>query len=256
MQNIIVTSHPDDMPFQQTGTTQIVELVRIVLLQFKKNEKKMDDLPEKVAEAVGEKLKEFNLVQSEGISREDLRNVMRSIMQEYGVGVTPTSNNTVEADNFQNIQNQYLWQKTYDDWKPNNGKGTRSSGEGYHALPWGYELPNLTLFNSIDLWENGAFIRDQENTIKSFISPLKYINPSSFSHRKQRRLYSRWKVVFRELGKLVPEGMTLKESYQEHILPHLRKHLVAKKYAVDLLSYKVNTLYLYKKIWEPRSVSV
>ena len=72
MLNIIVTSHQDDMPFQQTGTTQIIELVRIVLLQFKMHEKIIDDLPKKVAEAVGEMFKEFNLIHSEGISREAL----------------------------------------------------------------------------------------------------------------------------------------------------------------------------------------
>ena len=45
--------------------------------------------------------------------------------------------------------------------------------------------------------------------VLSHISSLQYVVPSNFSHRKERRLYSRWKTVFTEMLKLVAEGKTL-----------------------------------------------
>ena len=103
--------------------------------------------------------------------------------------------------------------------------------------------------NAIDLWENGSYVRDGQNNILSRITALKYVNPSNFSHRAERILYSRWKFVFKHMKNLVPEGETLKDSYIEHILPHLRESFKAKKYAIDVLSYQVASLYAKRKDW-------
>ena len=207
----------------------------------------MEELPSLVADEVGRKLEDFNFHQTSTFSKDDLKDVMRQLLQEYGVARATPAPGTAAVVDLTKVTNRYMWNKRYDDW---NAKSRRSTGEGFHLLPWGYKLPRtVSLSNAIDLWENGSYIRDDQNKIVSRITALKYVQPSNFSHRAERILYSRWKFVFKHLENLVPEGRTLKESYMEHILPHLRESFTAKKYAIDVLSYQVASLYAKRKDW-------
>jgi hypothetical protein len=78
---------------------------------------------------------------------------------------------------------RYIWTNPYDNWISEN---RRVKGEGFYLLPWGYKLPRtLSLPNAIDLWETGSYIRDDQNNIVSYITTLKFMNPTEFFHRKE-----------------------------------------------------------------------
>ena len=123
----------------------------------------------------------------------------------------------------------------------------------YHVKTWTQQLLQQQPLRQQLLQavvEKGRNFQTRYRLINQTVKSLsRHVNPSNFSHRAERILYSRWKFVFKHMENLVPEGETLKDSYIEHILPHLRASFKAKKYAIDVLSYQVASLYAKRKDW-------
>ena len=113
--------------------------------------------------------------------------------------------------------------------------------------------------------------------IESRIMPLKYIKHEDFSHIKQRVLFSRWHSTmnaFKDVIKYTKsktnnersevsssstsedenaaagDSDSLNGNYHSILVPHLKKKLINKTRAIDVLSLKMKTLYLYLTRWQ------
>ena len=60
-------------------------------------------------------------------------------------------------------------------------------------------------------------------SITQTIIPFKKLDGSDFSHQKVRRKFYRYVKVMNYLTSKVPTDKTLTESYESHIVPHLRQ---------------------------------
>ena len=80
------------------------------------------------------------------------------------------------------------------------------------------------------------------------IIPFSKLDGNDFSHQKVRRKFYRYVTVMNYLKSKVPTDKTLTESYESHVVPHLRGIVDRqnRKYkSIDVRRIKVETWHQY-----------
>ena len=109
----MISSRQEDVPFTLGGITSDSK-------RHAKLEKKIDEMPQKIADGILSRMDEMNF-QRTGVTAEEIIPILDKYFKNRS-----TSQITVESTTeYEKVKNWYLWEKPYDDYKDSGGGGKK-----------------------------------------------------------------------------------------------------------------------------------